>query len=33
LWQLTGDCREIRDGFRAYNRMRDEDSADISGML
>lgn len=25
LWQLSGNNRELRDGIRAYNRLRDED--------
>lgn len=33
LYQLTGRSMELRDGLRAYNRMRDEDSTDTAGML
>lgn len=33
LWQLTGRSPELRDGLRAYNRMRDEDSPVTEGML
>lgn len=33
LFQLTGRSPELRDGLRAYNRMRDEDSPVTTGML
>ena len=33
LWQLAGRSPELRDGLRAYNRMRNEDSPDTAGML
>jgi len=33
LWQLTERNRELRDGLRAYARLRDEDSPDIRGMI
>ena len=33
LWQLTDRCPELRDGIRAYNRIRDEDSPVVEGML
>lgn len=33
LWQLSGRSPELRDGLRAYNRMRDEDSPVTEGML
>jgi hypothetical protein len=33
LWQLTDRNRELRDGLRAYARLRDEDSTDTRGMV
>jgi hypothetical protein len=33
LWQLTARSPELRDGLRAYARMRDEDSPVTAGML
>lgn len=33
LWQLTERSAELRDGIRAYNRLRNEDSPDTAGML
>jgi hypothetical protein len=33
LWQLTDHNPELRDGLRAYARLRDEDSPDTRGMI